>query len=39
MNQTITVAAIQCALPGPLAANIATVEAHVREDHPAARIV
>jgi N-carbamoylputrescine amidase len=28
---TITVAAIQCALPGPLAANVATVEAHVRE--------
>ena len=27
----ITVAAIQCALPGPLTANIATVEAHVRE--------
>ncbi len=28
---SITVAAIQCALPGPLAANLATVEAHVRE--------
>ena len=27
----ITVAAIQCALPGPFAANLATVEAHVRE--------
>jgi N-carbamoylputrescine amidase len=27
----ISVAAIQCALPGPLAANLATVEAHVRE--------
>ena len=28
---TISVAAIQCALPGPLDANLATVEAHVRE--------
>ena len=27
----ITVAAIQCALPGPRATNLATVEAHVRE--------
>jgi N-carbamoylputrescine amidase len=31
MTHTITVAAIQCALPGPLAANLATIEAHVRE--------
>ncbi len=28
---TITVAAIQCALPGPADANIAVVETHVRE--------
>ena len=28
---SITVAAIQCALPGPLADNLSTVEAHVRE--------
>ena len=27
----ITIAAIQCALAGPLAANLATIEAHVRE--------
>jgi N-carbamoylputrescine amidase len=31
MTRNITVAAIQCALPGPTPANIATVEAHVRE--------
>jgi N-carbamoylputrescine amidase len=31
VTQNITVAAIQCALPGPLAVNLATVEAHVRE--------
>ena len=31
MSQTITVAAIQCALGGSEAENIATVEAHVRE--------
>jgi N-carbamoylputrescine amidase len=31
MTQTITVAAIQCALPGPFAANLAIIDAHVRE--------